>query len=112
MKSNTESVRDPVKIKHMYRFSLANLLLAIVPLGVAFWSAGQLFRSRDLAISILLLACLCTTLAATVGALSKGKQGLQRGLVMGATAIMAVGFGAALCVIAVLFLLTIAGLFS
>jgi hypothetical protein len=95
--------------KFMLRFSLSNLLLAIVPLSVGFWCVRELFRGTGIVVSILLLACMCAMLAGAAGALTNGKVGLKRGLVMGITAAAFVGVGAIGCVAVIMLLMAVAG---
>lgn len=99
-------------IEFMFRFSLSNMLLAIVPLGVGFWCVRELVRGNGIVISILLLAGMCAMLAAAIGALLNGRQGLQRGLIMGTAAAAFVGIGSVVCVAVILLLLFVAASFA
>jgi hypothetical protein len=96
----------------MFRFSLSNLMLALVPMGIGFWCARELFRGTGIVVSILLLVGMCSMLAASGGALINGRQGLRRGLFMGTAAAAFVGIGSVVCVTAIYLLLLVASIFA
>lgn len=94
------------------RFTLSNLMLSMVPLGISFWSAVEMFRPHDVIVSILLFVVFVVALSATFSALLHGRIGMQQALLRGAAAVSLICVTAFICITLIMLLFLVAGLFT